>query len=234
MFNATRDARAAHRNNYRGASAICTQPRPFWSASALPPLFRSRPRHPRSPARSVGTKCSPVFICDFAGGPSFLILEGWDGVTNIDPLACEAFFGAADEKPHPLLKGAKDGPRVSSSTGLIGVFERRSALDNASGGVTIGKAAAEPPHSKIVRVRLVLWTLRDTTRRGRRASRLLQHNGVSHLYENHPAGNYAETFSLIPPTSERLALFISSVIITASAICFIDFLVCRLCCCSAK
>jgi len=34
--------------------------------------------------------------------------------------------------------------------------------------------------------------------------------------------------------SGRAARFISSVMITASAICFMDLRVCRLCCCSAR
>jgi hypothetical protein len=56
----------------RGAFAAYAALRPFWSAAALPPLFRSRPLHPRSPARSATAKHDAVWLV-FAGGPSFAV-----------------------------------------------------------------------------------------------------------------------------------------------------------------
>jgi hypothetical protein len=56
----------------RGAFAAYAALRPFWSAAAPPPLFRSRPPHPRSPARSAAAKHDAVWLV-FAGGPSFAV-----------------------------------------------------------------------------------------------------------------------------------------------------------------
>jgi hypothetical protein len=41
------EARAARTHNYRGASSFQSAPSPFWSAAALPPLFRNNPRRKR-------------------------------------------------------------------------------------------------------------------------------------------------------------------------------------------
>jgi hypothetical protein len=64
--------RSAKPKMARGAFAVCAALRPFWSAAALPPLFRSRPLHPRSPARSATAKHDAVWLV-FAGGPSFAV-----------------------------------------------------------------------------------------------------------------------------------------------------------------
>jgi hypothetical protein len=47
----------------------------------------------------------------------------------------------------------------------------RFALDNAGGAGSVGKAVAEPPHSKVGWARSRLGTLRDVDCGGRRALR---------------------------------------------------------------
>jgi hypothetical protein len=67
------------------------------------------------------------------------------------------------------------GLTYAAPTGLVrsgrGVWWRRFALENAGGAGGCGKAAAEPPHSKMGWAWRRLRTLRDGDRRGRRASR---------------------------------------------------------------
>jgi hypothetical protein len=66
---------------------------------------------------------------------------------------------------------AKSAPQNDSGVLAPWEVQRRFALDNAGGVVMIGKAVAEPPHSKMDWAMRALRTLRESAEGGRRASR---------------------------------------------------------------
>jgi hypothetical protein len=83
--------REAHPTPRRASSSLSNAPGPFWSAAALPPLFRSRPPRKRikreAPPRNLTSSPVPIHAVvsiqfppnrklDFPGAPSFAPQQG--------------------------------------------------------------------------------------------------------------------------------------------------------------